>query len=81
MIQKKSFLLQLRGLWKEISEAIADFQVRLLLTLLYFSILIPFAVAVRLFANPNTTKDSNVSTAWGKCTQVEHDLEQARHQY
>lgn len=38
--------------WKRLARKIADFQARVVLTLFYFAVLGPFAVAVRLGADP-----------------------------
>jgi len=38
--------------WKRVGRKIGDFQARVLLTLFYFVVLAPFALAVRLMADP-----------------------------
>ena len=38
--------------WKRVGKKIGDFQARLLLTVFYFVILAPFALGVRLWADP-----------------------------
>ncbi|MBI1739038.1 MAG: hypothetical protein HYR58_07300 [Acidobacteria bacterium] len=38
--------------WKKIAHAIGNFQARLLLTLLYAVLVLPFGLIVRLFADP-----------------------------
>ncbi len=38
--------------WKRIAHAIGNFQARVLLTLLYAVLVLPFGLAVRLFADP-----------------------------
>jgi hypothetical protein len=38
--------------WKRVGKKIGDFQARVLLTLFYFVILAPFALGVRLMADP-----------------------------
>jgi hypothetical protein len=42
--------------WKRIAHRIGHVQARILLTLFYFVILAPFAVALRLFADPLAIK-------------------------
>jgi hypothetical protein len=42
--------------WKRIGRRVADVQARILLTLFYFTILGPFAVATRWFADPLAIK-------------------------
>jgi len=38
--------------WKRIATAIGDFQARVVLSLFYFVVVLPFGVGVRLFADP-----------------------------
>jgi hypothetical protein len=38
--------------WKRLAHRIGDFQARALLTILYAVLVLPFGVAVRLFADP-----------------------------
>jgi len=38
--------------WKRLAHRIGNFQARLLLTLLYAVLILPFGLAVRLFADP-----------------------------
>jgi len=38
--------------WKRVGKKIGDFQARVLLTIFYFVILAPFALGVRLLADP-----------------------------
>jgi hypothetical protein len=42
--------------WKRIGHALGQFQARLLLTVFYFVVLAPFAVALRCFADPLAIK-------------------------
>ncbi|TAJ99400.1 hypothetical protein EPO44_10550 [bacterium] len=49
----------MRGLWewwKRVGKRIADIQARVLLTLFYFVVFSPFAIAVRLWSDPLTIK-------------------------
>lgn len=38
--------------WKRVAHVIGNFQARLLLTILYLVLVLPFGLAVRLFADP-----------------------------
>lgn len=38
--------------WKIIAHKIGDFQARLLLSVFYFTVLVPFAVGVKVFSDP-----------------------------
>lgn len=42
--------------WKRVGHAIGQFQARLLLTVFYFVVLAPFALALRRFADPLAIK-------------------------
>jgi len=42
--------------WKRVGKKIGDFQARVLLTVFYFVILAPFALGVRLLADPLALK-------------------------
>jgi hypothetical protein len=48
----RQFLHRLWEGWKRVGRKIGDFQARLLLTIFYFVVLAPFAMGVRLFADP-----------------------------
>jgi hypothetical protein len=42
--------------WKPIARKIGDFQARVILTLMYFTVFAPFAIAIRRFADPLAIK-------------------------
>lgn len=48
----KSFLKRMWETWKRIAHVIGDFQARVILTVIYAVLVLPFGVAVRLFADP-----------------------------
>lgn len=48
----KSSLRRLWEGWKRVARAVGNFQARVLLTLFYAILILPFGVAVRLFADP-----------------------------
>jgi hypothetical protein len=48
--------------WKRVSRAIGNLQARVLLTILYATVLLPFGVAVSLFSDPLRIKHR--PTAW-----------------
>ena len=66
--------------WKRIAHKIGDFQARVLLTIFYFVIVAPFALAVRLFADPLALK-STTARGWRARTPGAPALEQARRQF
>jgi hypothetical protein len=48
--------------WKRVSRAIGNFQARVLLTILYFTVVLPFGVGLRLFSDPMRIRHR--PTAW-----------------
>jgi hypothetical protein len=56
----KSASDQLKSLWKSwvrVAQWIGNFQARVLLTILYAVVLLPFGICLRLFADPLRTKE------------------------
>ncbi len=49
-------LKNLWAIWKRIAHKIGDFQARVLLTLIYAVLVLPFGLAVRLFSDPLNLK-------------------------
>ena len=48
--------------WKRLARRVGDFQARVLLTVFYFLLVLPFGLAMRLFADPLRVKRQ--PTAW-----------------
>ena len=67
--------------WKPIAKAIGDFQARLILTVIYFIIVGPFALIIRWAADPLSLKKS-AKQAWReKPEQKESALKRAMNQF
>lgn len=64
--------------WKRFGRKMGDFQARLLLTFFYFVILAPFALVVRLKADPLGLKRAG---GWLPVTRTGDPLERARRQF
>ena len=65
--------------WKRIGRKIGDFQARVLLTFFYFVVLAPFAMGVRLLADPLRLKQPG---GWqGVTPPARTALERARQQF
>jgi hypothetical protein len=62
-------------------EAIGEFLGRTLLALLYFIILSPFGIAVRLFGDPLRLKGTRQTTFWVVREAKEMNLEEAQSQF
>lgn len=70
-------LRQLWHLWKRVGQAIGDFIARLVLTIFYFTIFVPFGLASRLFSDPLHLKPGRPA-AWLERTTNDLKLDDAR---
>lgn len=76
-----SILEKLKAAWKawtRIAHVIGNFQARVLLTILYVVLVLPFGVIVRLFADPLRIKKR--PTKWLNETQEVYDMQWAQKQ-
>jgi hypothetical protein len=76
-----SVVQQLKRLWtawKSLARTVGNFQARVLLTLIYATIVLPFGLMARLFSDHLHTK--NRPTKWGDRPPEVHDLNWARRQ-
>jgi hypothetical protein len=64
-------------IWQQFGQMMGDFIARILLTVFYFTILAPFGIGVRLFADPLTLKHK-VNPQWLDRTPRDPELAQAR---
>jgi len=65
--------------WKRVGRKIGDFQARVLLTVFYFVILAPFAMGVRLLADPLGLKQAG---GWRAVTPPDDTaIQRARRQF
>ena len=64
--------------WKKIGHAIGNFQARLLLTIIYSILILPFGLMVRLFSDSMHTKKRTV--AWLDHPATPNDLNEAHRQ-
>ncbi len=67
--------------WKRIAHKIGDFQARVLLTVFYFVILAPFALIVRLAADPLAVKSSTIRGWHPRSAGTGGALDRARRQF
>jgi len=77
----KSLLESLKRLWeawKLLAKKIGTFQARVLLTVLYGVLVLPFGLCVRLFSDPLRIK--KLPTRWLDRTDETFDMEWARKQ-
>ncbi len=67
--------------WKEIAEYIGDFQSRLLLTIFYFTIAVPFGLMVRLFGDPLNIRKLPEGSAWINRSTGDNEITETQQQY
>lgn len=65
--------------WLRLATLIGDFQARVVLSLFYFVVVLPFGMAIRFFADPLGIKGRRQST-WAPFPDRSHTLEAARRQ-
>jgi hypothetical protein len=66
--------------WKKIAHAIGVFQTKLILNLLYYTLLLPFGVMLRLFGDPLSVRPSRRETGWLERTTRDKSLDDLRKQ-
>ena len=66
--------------WLRIAEVIGNFQSRVILSLFYFTIVLPFGLAVRLFADPLRIRRKRES-GWVDIPETPQTIEQGRRQF
>ena len=62
--------------WRAFGKVMGDFVARIVMTIFYFTIAIPFGIGVRLFKDPLRLKSKEV--AWLKREEREETIETAR---
>jgi hypothetical protein len=67
--------------WKGMAAQIADFQARWLLTVLYFTLLLPFGALLRRLADPLQLRPRPAATGWVKRSAPDATLAGAKQQF
>ena len=67
--------------WKVLAQRIGDFQARVILTLVYFVILGPMAIVLKLLRDPLGLKPPAGSSIWVSKPAHEDSLEASRRQF
>ncbi len=65
--------------WRAFSKVMGDFVARIVMTVFYFTIAIPFGIGVRLFKDPLHLKSQQ--TGWLKREERDDTIENARRLY
>jgi hypothetical protein len=75
------FLKRLWVGWKEIAGCIGDFQSRLLLTVFYFTVALPFGLLVRIASDPLRVRRPPSPSGWMNRPPQKTDLPAAQRQF
>jgi len=67
--------------WVELAGYVGDFQARLLLTVFYFTVAVPFGLLARLVIDPLRLRRVANSSGWTPRTLPNPDLSTARRQF
>lgn len=76
---KMKFLKLIWKKWRAFGQVMGDFVARIIMTVFYFTVAIPFGVGVRLFKDPLHLKSGD--TGWLKRETKPETLEDARRLY
>ena len=71
--------------WKAFGHALGNLVARLVLSIFYFTVFVPFGLGVRLFSDPLQVKPIGVTTSpnnlWRTRTTEDRTLDQVRRQF
>lgn len=67
--------------WLCFAEVIGTFQSRVVLTILYFVLVSPFGLVVRIFSDPLGIKSRRQTTSWSDSSARSETLEGAKRQF
>jgi hypothetical protein len=66
--------------WKRFGQFIGDILARIVLTIFYFTIFVPFGLGVRLFSDPLMIKENHGPPFWLSRETGDRSLEEVRRQ-
>ncbi len=67
--------------WKKFGEVIGDFVARVVLTMFYFTVLVPFGIGVRLFGDPLRVTPPSDGVGWQSRDEADASLDAGRRQF
>jgi hypothetical protein len=67
--------------WKRFGQFLGDILARIVLTLFYFTVLVPFGLGVSLLSDPLRTRHSDTSSLWVLRQTGDQSLDEARRQF
>ena len=80
-MERISFITTIWNRWKQFGQLIGDLFARIVLTILFFTVLMPFGIGVRLFGDPLKMKSDNQSTFWTEYAADTPNLLLSRRQF
>ncbi len=67
--------------WKRFGQFMGDLVGRVVMTLFYFTLLLPFGLIITLFGDPLDMKHKDKAPAWQARTTGDRNLEEAQRQF
>ena len=80
-ISSHNFFLNLWQKWKNFSFRMGSFHSRVILSLLFFALISPFALAVKIFADPLNIKNQSKESHWHAKKEIKADLNLFKRQF
>lgn len=77
----RSLIKRLWGAWQDFFVRVGAFQSRIVLSIIFFIVVSPFALAVRIFSDPLRLKHQGEESHWLPRISAKSDLEQSRRQF
>ncbi len=75
------FLKRLWDGWMRFSHVFGSFMSRLIFSVLYFTVFLPYGIGVRLFSDPLDMKSQPKETGWRKYPSIEATLRKHKDLY
>ncbi len=67
--------------WEKFGQAIGDFVARVVLTVFYFTVFVPFGIGVRLFGDPLRLTPPSDGSGWQSRDEDDASLDAGRRQF
>ncbi len=69
------------GAWQKFGQGIGDFIARVVLSVFYFTVFVPFGTGVRLFSDPLQLRPPTDGDSWQSRGEADTSLEAGRRQF
>jgi hypothetical protein len=79
--EDESILSKIWTAWLRVARIIGDLIARVVLSLFYFTVFVPFALGVRMFGDPLGMKDGSGTSGWLQRSVGDPALEHSRRQF